>query len=285
MALNEQFAPNGIEWTRIRNADGSVRRGFTWNPVAGCLHDCEWIVNGQRAECYAKTIAEKFTGAWSQGFAHDYWHPERLTDPIKQVEAAGIFPDSMADLFGNWVDRLHVIAVLDVMRQTPQHIYQSLTKNAPGLLKYAQMCELPPNLWAGISSPPDHMLGNDLNDHQKERYLQKALGNLQEIHQDHQCTTWMSFEPLSQDWAHIVAQYPGALQWAVIGAASIGRTYLPPEEKHVRNLIDVLRAQNVRIFFKGNMRSLKWAANNWLEEFPGAPVIERLPVVEQQSLF
>ena len=61
MAMNEQKAPMGIEWTRIPNSDGTIRRGFTWNPIAGCLHDCQWNIAGQRAECYAKTIAEKFT--------------------------------------------------------------------------------------------------------------------------------------------------------------------------------------------------------------------------------
>lgn len=47
--MNEQRAnsKSSIEWTRIRNADGSIRRGYTWNPVAGCLHDCEWDIAGQ----------------------------------------------------------------------------------------------------------------------------------------------------------------------------------------------------------------------------------------------
>lgn len=265
--MNEQKPPGMIEWTRIKNADGTVRRGYTWNPIAGCLHDCEWIVNGKRAECYAKTVAEKFSAAYPKGFAHDYWHPKRLDEPKRITEGAGIFPDSMADLFGNWVAREHVTAVLDVMRDTPQHIYQSLTKNAPGLRKYSEACELPPNLWAGVSSPPDHMLGTDLNDNQKQRYLHKALNVLAQLAADGH-VTWMSFEPLSQDRAGIVAEYPGAIQWAVIGAASSGSRYYAPEEAHVRNLLDVLDAQGCRTFFKGNLRSLKWAADNWREAFP-----------------
>lgn len=266
--MNEQKAPGMIEWTRIRNADGSVRRGYTWNVVAGCLHDCEWVMpSGERAECYAKTVAEKFKQHYPQGFAHDYWHPERLNEPSKILEPAGIFPDSMADLMGNWVEAGHREAIFDVMRATPQHIYQCLTKNAPGYTRKGM--SLPPNMWAGVSSPPDHMLGADLNDNQKARYLHRALDVLKWLADDGH-TTWMSFEPLSQDWAGVVAEYPGALQWAVIGAASNGRKEYPPEEAHVRKLIDVLDAQGTAVFFKGNLRSLKWAADNWREDFPQA---------------
>lgn len=264
--MNEQKPPASIEWTRIRNADGTVRRGFTWNPIAGCLHDCEWNIGGKRAECYAKTVAEKFTAAYPDGFAAYYWHPKRLSEPLKMKEPVGIFPDSMSDLFGHWVQNDHKAQVLDVMRQTPQHIYQALTKNTVG---YDRTPDLPRNLWPGISSPPDHMFKKELSDQQKRAYLHRAMKTLQGLSQ-RGYTTWMSFEPLSQDWADIVAQYPGALKWAVIGAASSGRTYYPPNEQHVRNLIDVLDANKTAIFFKGNLKSLEWAKNNWREEYPVA---------------
>lgn len=280
--MNKQNPPNAIEWTRIRNTDGTVRNGYTWNPIAGCLHDCEWIVDGQRAECYAKTVAEKFTAAYPDGFSHYYWHPKRLKEPKKVIEGAGIFPDSMSDLFGNWVHEQHVHAILNVMRQTPQHIYQALTKNAPRYNKFRHV--LPANLWAGVSSPPDHMLGIDLTQIQKERYLHKALETLSQL--DSQ-VTWMSFEPLSQDWSQTVAKYPKALKWAVIGAASNGNHYYPPEEKHVRNLLDVLDSNNVRVFFKGNLHSLPWAAANWREYFPSDKsfVPERVPEMLQMDMF
>jgi protein gp37 len=263
--VNEQKAPAGIEWTRCRNADGTTRRGFTWNPVAGCLHDCEWDINGQRAECYAKTIAEKFTAAYPDGFASYYWHPKRLSEPKKVSEGAGIFPDSMSDLFGRWVHDTHLYAVLDVMEETPQHIYQCLTKYAMGY--NIHQVELPANLWAGVSSPPDHMWGNDLNDRQKARYLAVALNILDDV-RSRGLVTWMSFEPLSRDWSEIVRQYPKALKWAVIGAASDGRKYIPPDEKHVRNLLEVLDDQGVAVFFKGNMASLPYAKANWRADFP-----------------
>jgi protein gp37 len=264
MPMNEQKAPKGIEWTRIRNPDGTMRKGFTWNPIAGCLHDCEWNIAGQRAECYAKTIAEKFTAAYPDGFAAYYWHPKRLREPLNQTDPAGIFPDSMSDLFGSWVQREHLLQVLDVMRQAHWHVFQALTKNTVG---YNSVDNLPLNLWPGISSPPDHMFKKELKDKQKQAYLHRALKTLQKLAQTGY-TTWMSFEPLSQDWAEIVAQYPGALKWAVIGAASNGKAYYPPEEQHVQNLLNVLDSEQVPVFYKGNMKSLLFARCHWREEFP-----------------
>lgn len=269
--MNEQRPPNAIEWTRIRNPDGTYRRGFTWNPVSGCLHDCEWDIAGERAVCYALTIANESRRAYPAGFAHYYWHPQKLSEPGRVSEPAGIFPDSMSDLFGAWVDPVHLNAVLAVMRDTPQHIYQCLTKNGPGYQRaLSELGTLPGNLWPGISSPPDHMLGNDLNDTQKERYLRRALRVFSDLHRyNPAAVTWMSFEPLSRDCSKIIADtYPGVLRWAVIGAASKGRRYYPPEEKHVRDLLAVLDDQHVPVFFKGNMRSLEWAAQNWRADFP-----------------
>lgn len=270
MPMNEQRPPMGIEWTRIRNSDGTFRKGFTWNPIAGCLHDCEWNIAGQRAECYAKTVAEKFTAAYPDGFAAYYWHPKRLREPKAMTEPSGIFPDSMSDLFGNWVQRDHLTQVLNVMREAHWHVFQTLTKNTVG---YTMFDDLPLNMWAGISSPPDHMFGKELNDQQKRAYLHRALKTLMSL-ASRGYTTWMSFEPLSQDWADIVAQYPGALRWAVIGAASNGRTYYPPEQLHVHNLLSVLDFDQVPVFYKGNMKSLSFARNNWRVEFPETQTIE-----------
>ena len=79
---------------------------------------------------------------------------------------------------------------------------------------------------------------------------------------------WVSFEPLSWDVADIVHAYPGVLQWAVIGAASAGRRIYPPSPDVVRRLLDVLDAQGVPVFYKGNMRTLPLAAAAWRENFP-----------------
>jgi protein gp37 len=276
--MNEQKPPHGIEWVRLWG-----RRGFTWNVIGGCAHDCQWIMpSGEVAECYAKSIAE---GNWQrkfypQGFAHHYWHPERLDEPMKMKTPAGIFADSMSDLMGQWVTITQIEQVLDVCRRTPQHIYFLLTKNAPRLKNF----DFPPNVWVGVSSPPDKMYGHDLDAGQQVRFLKVALEALAQLRLQG-VTTWMSFEPLSWNVAPIVRAHAGALEWSVIGAASSGFKEYPPAEQDVVNLVQVLDMQQTPVFYKGNLRSLPWAVANWREDFPPEPMQNGKPTLKQEVLF
>lgn len=268
--MNKQNPPNAIEWTRIKNADGTIRNGYTWNVIAGCLHDCTWnMPDGTVAQCYAKTVAERFQSAYPDGFRHYYFHPKRLDESKRVKEGAGIFPDSMSDLMGYWVDFEHQGRVLQVMKDTPQHIYQCLTKFAPGYSKASEGHGLPENMWCGVSSPPDAMWGKVMSENQKVRYMKVAMDHLYYISVNNWNVTWMSFEPLTYDWSNLIRKMGFALDWAVIGAASDDKgNYHAPDEKVTRNLIEALDEAGTKIFFKGNMRSLEWAKNNWREEFP-----------------
>ena len=253
--MNKQKAPKGIEWTRVYDRDG-----YTWNPVGGCHHGCQWqMPDGTIAECYAKTVSEKF-GIHEQGFEHHYFYPERLREPVKLKKGAGIFLDSMSDLMGHWVADSEIQQVLDVCHDTPQHIYFLLTKNAIRLKKF----KFPDNVWIGASSPPDFYKGEKLSQLQKDQMLKVTLDALG---QTNATVKWMSFEPLSTDYSEIVKEHP-VLNWAVIGAASQGRKYIPPNRDDFQSLMAVLKGQHVPVFFKGNMESLPDAKNNWLVEFP-----------------
>lgn len=261
--MNKQ-GPNGIEWVNALRPDGTMRYGYTWNPIGGCQHACRWeMPDGTTAICYAELVAERVAQAhYPHGFAHHYYHPERLREPLKIKEPARIFLDSMADLFGRTVPAEHIQAVLDTVCEAEQHTFLSLTKNAPRL---ALVRDFPANLHLGVSSPPDHMFGHALNRTQQAQMLRRSLAVLREFADNR--VTWMSFEPLSWDVTTIVAENPGALRWAVIGAASNGPRTYQPEVEHVNNLLTVLEAQNVPVFFKGNLRGNP-AAAIWREEYP-----------------
>lgn len=251
--MNKQLSKTsrGIEWT-----------DYTWNPIAGCKHECRWIMpDGTVAICYAELVANKFSDPYPDGFASHYFHPDRLNEPLKVKKPSRIFLDSMADLMGAWTPTDQVEQVLSIVRQAHWHTFQLLTKNAPRLLQF----NFPPNLWIGVSSPPDFMLGKQLTRNQQERMLHKSLEVLSQVNTP---IRWMSFEPLSWDVSSIVAQYPNALKWAVIGAASNGPRYFQPNAAHVQNLLDVLG--NTPVFFKGN---LKW--NPWREEYPQVQGVQR----------
>jgi protein gp37 len=260
--MNKQGV-NGIEWLNYKRPDGTTRFGYTWNPISGCMHNCRWTMpDGTTAICYAELVATRVAQAhYSEGFAHHYWHPERLREPMQVKEPAHIFPDSMADLFGAWVPAEQLQQVMDAICEAEQHTFISLTKNAPRLL---QVKDFPMNIWLGVSSPPDQMLGHSLSRIQQEKMLRRSLGILAQF--PHRIT-WMSFEPLSWDVSDIVAEYADALDWAVIGAASNGAKTYQPEPAHVTRLLEVLDSRKIPVFFKGNLKG-NAAAGVWREEYP-----------------
>jgi protein gp37 len=266
-----QFDPfkglgRGIEWTDL-----------TAGAIGGCLHDCKWNIGQEIASCYAKVLAESGVAkrGYPRGFEAHYWRPNVLKD-LKTSTVEFVFVDSMADMFGRWVPDEQVITVLDTLREASWKTFQSLTKAAKRLLKFTDW--MPPNLWVGVSSPPDHFMGRELTVEQKTRYMHVALETLAEVKARTGNIVWMSFEPLSHDISGIVAAYPGVLDWAIIGAASNGRRYIQPRAADVDALLDVLDAQGVGTFFKGNIRPLlqDWdfgtpTKNRWREDFPVRP--------------
>jgi protein gp37 len=263
-----QFKPNtggrGIEWCdETRNATG------------GCMHECAWeMPDGTRAVCYAKVLAEQGVAkkAYPQGFEHHYWRPKELRALTRGAEPRLIFCDSMSDMFAAAVPEDQVRQILAAMRQAPQHSYQSLTKAAPQLLKYVD--ELPPNLWVGVSSPPDWFMGNRLSHHQQIAMLRKSLEVLRTVKERAGNIVWLSAEPVSWDLTEVIGgDHP--FDWVVIGAASNGRHYFQPNPEHIRKLLEVMDATGTPVFYKGNIRALfeqndlgTAELNRWREDFP-----------------
>lgn len=266
------------------SGSGQISRGiewcdYTWNVIAGCQHRCRWTMpDGRVAVCYAETVANGVArAAYPHGFEYHYVYPHRLNEPLRIRQPAKIFADSMSDLFGRVVPDTDIEAVLEVMGRASWHTFQTLTKNAPRLLRYRG--RFPPNLWVGVSSPPDSMFGHALSRDQQARMLRRSLAVLRDLDAP---VRWMSFEPLSWDVADIVAEFPGALQWAVIGAATNGPTVYLPESMHLERLLAVLDAQRVPVFFKGNLVGHP-LAHPWREHFPD-DLSSPEPSVVQQSL-
>lgn len=128
MSKQKRNGGRGIEWT-----------DYTWNPVAGCKFGCAWeMPDGQRAQCYAKSVAEGLArAAYPGGFEKVYWRPNILDQPLRLNEPSKIFLDSMSDLMGAWVSDERIRAVFDVCRRAYWHDFQLLTKNPARLLKLA----------------------------------------------------------------------------------------------------------------------------------------------------
>ena len=257
--MNRQKAPKGIEWTRIRRADGSVLPGYTWNPTGGCMHGCTWqMPDGSVTECYAKTVAERIArNSYQHGFEHHYWRPHALRDPLRLKDSAGIFVGSMADLFGHWVPREQIDQVLEVMSDAHWHTFQTLSKYPLHLPEF----DFPPNVWVGVSLPAGHQMSAT----GAARALSAYLRHMEEIDAS---VRFLSIEPLWFDAAPVFERWLGEqerlpFEWAIIGAASNGRRLFQPEPAWTASLLALLDEQGIPVFFKGN---LDW--DEWRAEFP-----------------
>ena len=126
----------GIKWTKK-----------TWNVWSGCDK-----VSPACKFCYAERIAESKSGtpAFPNGFGLTM-RKHKLNEPFKLKEASMIFVNSMSDLFWEKVSDQDIEEVIEVIRQTPQHQYQALTKRPERMRDFFRTREVPDNLWLGVS--------------------------------------------------------------------------------------------------------------------------------------
>lgn len=78
-----------------------------------------------------------------------------LDAPHRWKQGRMIFVNSMSDLFHDSVPMSFIQTVFGVMRETPQHTYQVLTKRADRLADVASEIEWPYNVWMGVSVESD----------------------------------------------------------------------------------------------------------------------------------
>ena len=138
-----------IEWTEA-----------TWNPVAGCS-----ILSPGCTNCYAMRLAarlavmgqDKYVGTTRRTGDRHKWNgvvktdPSSLDVPRRWKRGRLIFVNSMSDLFHERVSLEFIRAVFGVMRDTPQHTYQVLTKRAERLEELSTKLRWPENVWMGVS--------------------------------------------------------------------------------------------------------------------------------------
>ena len=249
----------GIEWTHIFGPG----TGFTANPVRGCQHQCRWrMPDGNVATCYAEAQRDRLNGKGA--FQNITFHTDVLNAIQKHKTPAGIFIDSMSDLFGKNVATNQILDVMGTIRACPQHIFFALTKN-PTRLTGSEWnnYSFPRNLFLGVSMPPTFMFGHELTLAQQRSWFDKALNCLAQCNAT---VRWVSLEPLSWDCSDILAKYATWIHWAVIGAASDGHRTYQPDWNVYRRVRSALG--DTPVFFKGNIRPLFEGTGIWCQEFP-----------------
>lgn len=138
---------SSIEWTEV-----------TWNPVTGC----DRVAVGCD-HCYALTLASRLKAMGAAKYQRDgnpvtsgpgfgvTTHPTALSQPYRWRTSKVVFVNSMSDLFHAKIPISFIRDVFDVIRETPQHTYQALTKRAHRMARFADALDWPANLWMGVS--------------------------------------------------------------------------------------------------------------------------------------
>jgi len=138
---------SAIEWTEA-----------TWNPTTGC----DRISRGCD-HCYALTLAKRLKAMGNAKYQNDgdprtsgpgfgvTTHPSTLMQPLRWREPRTVFVNSMSDLFHARVPDDFIAQVFEVMRATPRHTYQVLTKRSTRLRRVADRLPWPRNVWMGVS--------------------------------------------------------------------------------------------------------------------------------------
>lgn len=216
-----------IEWTDA-----------TWNPVAGCT-----ILSPGCTNCYAMRMAArlhamgqpKYVGLTRKSGKRYIWtgrvRLDRASLEVPETWRKGrrIFVNSMSDLFHEDVPFEFIDDVFDVMRRTPRHIYQVLTKRADRLNELGPGISWPANVWMGVSV-------------ESEAYTQR----IDQLRNTTAQTKFLSLEPLLGPLPSLDLR---GIDWVIVGGES-GPGARPIEASWVRDIRDQCVEANVPFHFK-----------------------------------
>jgi protein gp37 len=223
------MAETQIEWTDA-----------TWNPVAGCS-----IVSVGCTNCYAMEMAkrletmqvEKYKGLTRRSGERIIWNgvvredPAALDIPLRWKKPKKIFVNSMSDLFHERVSDAFILDVWKVMRVTPHHHYQILTKRAERMGEFvgSQIADVLPNVWLGTSIENAEVA-------ERANQLRAVPAAIR----------FVSFEPLIGSVGAIDLR---DIHWAIVGGES-GKAARPIQEEWIDEIYDQCSQYETTFFFK-----------------------------------
>jgi len=210
------MAETKIEWT-----------DKTWNPITGCTKKSEGC-----AHCYAEVMARRLKAMGQLKYQNEFkltLHPEDLDEPKKWQKPHNIFVCSMGDLFHEEVPFDFVDKVMAIVRETPQHRYQILTKRAERMEDYFNLHEIPANVWLGVTVE-----------------VQRTLYRIDHLRHLPASVRFLSCEPLLEDLGEMNLD---GIDWIIVGGES-GFQARPMRESWVLNIKHQAEQANIAFFFK-----------------------------------
>jgi len=243
---------SAIEWT-----------DYSWSPVTGC----SMVSTGCR-NCYAKRMAEQFQRDGKARYRYGFKptiHPDVLEEPLGWKTSRLIFVCSMSDLFHEDVPFEFLERVFAIMRRTPRHTYQVLTKRAERMRELGNKIGWPSNIWAGVTV-------------EHPRYVKRRIPELLDTEAR---LRFVSFEPLVAEIGPF--DFTG-IDWVIVGGER-GSRVRPMDEAWALDLLRQARAAGVPFFFK--QRGDAAGIMGYRDQLLGGKKIQELPeqAGNQPSLF
>lgn len=205
-----------IEWT-----------DKTWNPITGCSKKSTGCLH-----CYAEVMARRLKAMGQEKYANGFTvtlHERCLNEPLTWRGNHNIFVCSMSDIFHENVPFEFIDKMFDVIKSTPQHRYQILTKRAERMAEYFGTRSVPNNVWLGVTVEA-----------QSSRFRIDHLRNLPAS------VKFLSCEPLVEDLGELDLN---GIDWVIVGGES-GPQARPMKEEWALNIMKQVEAQGARFFFK-----------------------------------
>jgi len=251
---------------------------YTWNPITGCYHKCEY--------CYARKMALRFGGDVRLNLADERCKPyiPNADNPIYILDnkfvtrndrsvpfpfgfaptlhryrfnwldelknGSNIFVCSMADMFGSWVPDEWIKEIFDVCEKYPRHNFLFLTKNPA---RYSELAEKgilrkKSNFWYGSSTPTpstDFFFSNEYK-------------------------TFVSIEPILAPFTDTdaIEDVIKLVDWVILGAETGNRKgKIIPRLEWFADLVKIASENGVPVMMKDSLVSIV-GEGNMKREFP-----------------
>ncbi|MFF8768241.1 DUF5131 family protein [Nocardiopsis dassonvillei] len=214
-----------IEWTEV-----------TWNPTTGCDRIASGCDN-----CYALALSKRLKAMGAEKYQKDgdprtsgpgfgvAVHPKALEAPFKWKRPRIVFVNSMSDLFHAKVPKEFIHQVFDVMKKTPQHTYQILTKRSLRMLRLASEIDWPSNVWMGVSVES-----------------KEVMDRIEHLRQVPAAVRFLSCEPLLGPLEGLDLE---GIHWVIAGGES-GKNHRDIRPEWVREIRDACQRTDTSFFFK-----------------------------------
>ena len=208
---------SAIEWTEA-----------TWNPTTGCTKVSPGCQN-----CYAEIMARRLKAMGVNGYENGFaltLQPSRIQQPLNRKKATVYFVNSMSDIFHEDVPNEYIKQVFNVMKKSPQHIFQVLTKRVNRMAQFFKSNEAPGNTWLGATV----------------ENKKHGVPRIDELRRVKAYILFLSIEPLLEDLGNLDLTN---IHWVIVGGES-GPKARPMKPVWVKNIKQQCENQNVSFFFK-----------------------------------